>query len=90
MLLANARREAGNLGGHHLHTGLERSFKVDKALVKVSLLLASDGDKLLDLGFNLLKLFSYRLRGTVCFIADALAHIIRFKTVSFHLITEFT
>ena len=90
MLLADARRETGNLGGHHLHTGLGRIFQVNRALVKVSLLLASDSGELLNLDFNPLKLFSYRLRSTLRFIADAFAHFIRFQTVSFHLITEFT
>ena len=42
MLLADARRETGNLGCHHLHAGLERSFQVNKALVKFSLLLAGE------------------------------------------------
>ena len=52
LLLADARRKSGNLSGHHLHAGLERSFQVNKALVKVSLLLTSDSGELLDLGLK--------------------------------------
>ncbi len=89
MLLADARRETGNLGCHHLHAGLERSFQVNKALVKVSLLLASNGGKLVNLGFKPLKLLSDLLRTTLCFIADAFVHVIRLKSVSFHLLAEF-
>jgi hypothetical protein len=33
----------------------------------------------LNLGFNPLKLFSYRLRSTLCFIADAFAHSFAFR-----------
>jgi hypothetical protein len=52
LLVADARRESGNLGGHHLYAELERSFHFSQALVKVSLLLARDSGELLDLGLK--------------------------------------